>query len=69
MTLTHKLVYDIFDDKRSELFEKVKGEIPNLSAIRTLIALVGNTKSDNIIEAGNFIHLIVLIIVPHYNLL
>ena len=50
---------NIFDDRRGELFKKVKGRIINfdkLSSIQKFIALLSNTELDITIEIGNFIH-------------
>ena len=56
----HFLMFcNIFDDRRSELFKKVKGRIINfdkLASKQTFIALLSNTKRDIIIGVGNFIH-------------
>ena len=56
----HFLMFcNIFDDRRSELFEKVEERIINfdkLPTIQKFIALLSNTERDITIEVGNFIH-------------
>ena len=56
----HFLMFcNIFDDRRSELFKKVKGRIINfdkLSSKQKFIALLSNTERDITIEVGNVIH-------------
>ena len=53
------MICNIFDDRRSELFKKVKGRIihfDKLSSIQKFIALLSNTERDITMEVGNFIH-------------